>query len=106
MTKRIYDPALIPDAHKIAVYDALCRHLEQTIDSYYTEPVPQDPRYDSGIEPFTETRVIGLGIEDGWLNVAIDIVGWVDPQAFSIELPTLDRDSHTGDSAGIAGQGA
>lgn len=104
MTQRIWNATEIPDSHKIAVYDALCRHLEQTIDAYYTTPVPQDPRYDSGVEPPTETRVIGLEIEGGELHVSIDIEGWVDPQAFSIELPTLDRDGHTGDSAGVVPQ--
>lgn len=99
--QRIFNAAQIPDSHKIAVYDALCRHLEQTIDSYFTTPVPVDPRYDSGIEPPTETTVIGVEVEDGALYVAIDIIGWVDPQAFYVALPTLTRDAHTGDSAGI-----
>lgn len=99
--QRIFNAAEIPDSHKIAMYEALCRHFEATIDTYFTTPVPVDPRYDSGIELPTETRVIGWEIKSGALHVALDIVGWVDPQAFWVELPTLTRDTHTGDSAGI-----
>src|SRR5262245_47189562 len=100
--KTVFNAAEIPDSHKIAVYEAICRWLERSIDGYYTDEIPTAPRYDSGLEPPTETKVIGLEVDtEGYLEVAIDIAGWADPQAFSLVLPTLTRDAHMGDSAGV-----
>lgn len=96
----------VPDAHKIAVYDALCAHFATTLDSYYDDDgTPTDPRYDSGVvspdDPPTHT--VGMEVAgDGDLYVVLNIKGWADLIGFSIELPTLSRDDAVDASAGIS----
>lgn len=81
------------DEQKIAFVDALCAHFVATLDPYYTEGIPTDPRYDSGAAEQGETRVRELAIEDGWLLIGLLINGWADQQDFIIELPTITRDA-------------
>lgn len=91
----------IPDSHKIAVYDALCKYFEAALDGYYTEPAPQDPRYDSGAAAET-TGCVGLEVpENGWLNVVMQIEGWADAVGFSVELPPLTRADQADEGAWI-----
>lgn len=84
------------DEQKIAFYDALAAHLVATLDRYYTTfDAPADPRYDSGDAQTEPTYVMGMEIEDGYLNIEIGIQGWADSHTFSIELPTLTRSNQT-----------
>lgn len=53
----------VPTAHKIAVYEAMRRHFEQALDAYFTDPAPQDPRYDCGVAA-ERTECIGIEVLD------------------------------------------
>lgn len=91
----------IPDAHKIAVYDALCLYFAQTLDRFYTDPTPQDPRYDSGADTNHPTECIGIEVEGGALSVVMAIQGWADTIGFSVELPVLTRNDQTDEGVWI-----
>ena len=83
------------DDQRIALCKALEAHLVHTLQSYYTADVPTDPRYDTGDAQTDPTYVMLMEIEDGWLNVEMGVQGWADSLTFSVELPTLTRDSQT-----------
>ena len=94
----------VPDAHKIAVYEAMRRYFESVIDDYYTSDTPTDPRYDTGVAE-EKTECIGIDIVDGELYVVMAIEGWADLQGFSVELPRLSRDDHTDDGTALTVRG-
>lgn len=90
----------VPDSHKIKVYDALRAHFAKTLDSYYSDDHPTDPRYDSGVVSPDDppTHVVGLQVDEGGqLFILVNVKGWADLQGFSIELPVLDRADNVGD---------
>lgn len=99
---KIFRAQGIPDSHKIAVYDALCRHFAETLDTYYTTPVPQRPRHDSGAARAEHTECVGIEVlDDGEIGVVMAIQGWADTIGFCVELPALTRDDQTDEGAWI-----
>lgn len=94
----------VPDSHKIAVYDALCRYFEGALDSYYTEEIETDPRYDTGVAS-TKTECIGIEYMERSLYVVMAIEGWADLQGFEVDLPTLTRGDHGDDGTALTLRG-
>lgn len=96
---RVFRARDIPDSHKIAVYDALCVHFSEALDRYYTDLVPQDPRYDSGVT--NEESWCMIEVEGAWANVIMSIPGRADTIGFSVKLPLLGRDDQTDEGSWI-----
>lgn len=93
-------PEDVPIEHKVAVYDAICRHFEGSLTSYFTHEAEADPRYDTGTAE-DETVCIGIRVEGDGLYVVMAIKGWSDLQGFSVDLPKLEKYDHVDDGTSL-----
>lgn len=102
--KTVIDASDVPDSHKIAVYDALCKHFASVIeqDSYFETSEEILSEHEGIVAEKTECVGISLeydemGRPDG-LFVLAEIRGWADNTAFVIPLPEITKHDRIGDS--------
>lgn len=80
----------VPDVHKVTVYEAIRKHFETALSSYFTERGWADPRYTTGgAEP--QTECVGISLDPDGLYIVMAIAGYADLQGFHVDLPHLDK---------------